>query len=95
MSNRKEPEPLPREWSKQELTEQAVAQESATEALADEMMRIRKDLAKVLEHDKTVKGEIIKNHKDILLLRDSLKELTVICVEIDKRLKEMEKKELV
>jgi|GEM_PF-3480487 len=91
----KEPEPFTREWTKQQLTEQAVAQESATEALADEMMRIRKDLAKVLEHDKDVKGEILKNHKDIILLRDSLKELTVICIEIDTRLKEMEKKESV
>ena len=38
-----------KEWSNQTLTEQAVAQESATEALSDEMMRIRQDLALVME----------------------------------------------
>jgi len=36
-------------WTPFQLTEQAIAQEKATEALADEMMRIRKDLASVHE----------------------------------------------
>lgn len=36
-------------WTPFQLTEQAIAQESATEALADEMLRIRQDLAIV--HD--------------------------------------------
>lgn len=62
-----------------ELTEQAVAQESATEALADEMMRIRKDLEKM----QNMESEISQN---ILLLRDSMRDLT-IC------LKEMEEKQ--
>lgn len=62
-----------------QLTEQAVAQESATEALADEMMRIRKDLEKM----QNMEAEISKN---IILLRDSMRDLT-IC------LKEMEEKQ--
>lgn len=62
-----------------QLTEQAVAQESATEALADEMMRIRKDLEKM----QNMESEISKN---IILLRDSVRDLT-IC------LKEMEEKQ--
>lgn len=41
-------------WSNETLTEQAVAQESATEALADEMLRIRKDLALVMETQKKI-----------------------------------------
>ena len=41
-------------WSNEALTEQAVAQESATEALSDEMMRIRKDLAIVMETQKKI-----------------------------------------
>ena len=45
---------MAKDWSNKTLTEQAVAQEKATEALADEMMRIRKDLALVMENQQRI-----------------------------------------
>ena len=45
---------MAKDWSNKTLTEQAVAQERATEALADEMMRIRKDLALVMENQQRI-----------------------------------------
>ena len=49
MSNHSHKNSVHVSWTPFQLTEQAIAQEQATEALADEMMRIRKDLASVHE----------------------------------------------
>lgn len=78
MSESTQPEPFSREWTKQQLTEQAVAQESATESLADEMMRIRKDLEKLSKHTTeiaTLRDELRKANLDIQELKMTVKYL--------------------
>jgi hypothetical protein len=78
MSESTQPEPFSREWTKQQLTEQAVAQESATESLADEMMRIRKDLeklTKITAELATLRDELRKANLDIQELKMTVKYL--------------------